>query len=132
MTLFTTDKPARRRIDDVLREAWLGALGALSSAEGELHRLGDRLREAAFGDESLAADVLARIRQSRAQLEQRVDDGVRAALARAIAPVRAEIAAVNERMERLQKRIADETRRRAERRQGPPASPRPGSTEGTP
>ncbi|HEY3354230.1 MAG TPA: hypothetical protein VGQ83_13335 [Polyangia bacterium] len=131
-SFFKTDKQGKRSLEEVLREAWLGALGALSTAEGELLRLGERLREATVGDESLAADLLARIRQSGEQLERRVDEGVRAAVARATPPVSAEIAALNDRLDRLSKRIDDEARRRAERRQAAPGTSEAGHTEGAP
>jgi hypothetical protein len=122
VSFFKTDKQGKRSLEEVLREAWLGALGALSTAEGELVRLTERLREAAVGDDSLAADLLTRIRQSRELLERRVDEGVRATLARATTPVSAEIATLRERLDRLSKRIEEEARRRAERRQASPGN----------
>jgi hypothetical protein len=130
MSFFKTDKQGKRTLEEVLREAWLGALGALSTAEGELHRLTERLHEATVGDESVYADVLARIRQSRADLERRVDDGVRVTLARVTTPMNVELAAIHERLERLSNRIDEEARRRAERRRATQATRDAGTTEG--
>ena len=131
-SFFKTDKQGKRSAEELLRELWLGALGALSTAEGELHRLRERLREATVGDEGLAADLLTRIRQSGEQLERRVDEGVRAALARATPPLSAEIAALNDRLNRLGQRIDEEARRRAERRNAAHDTHDAGHTEGAP
>ena len=112
-----TDKPGKRSLEEVLREAWLGALGTLERTEIELHRLGERLREAVIGDESVAADLTSRIRQRRAELERRVDEGVRSALARVADPLTTELAALRERLDRLATRLDEQARRRIKRRQ---------------
>jgi len=111
-----TDKPGKRSLEEVLREAWLAALGTLERTESELHRLGERLREAVIGDESVAADLTSRIRQRRAELERRVDEGVRSALARVADPLTTELAALRERLDRLATRLDEQARRRMRRR----------------
>jgi hypothetical protein len=126
---FNADSKGSRRLEEVLREAWLGALGALSAAEGELFRMRDRLRETMVGDESFVADVLARIRQSQEQLERRVDDGVRATLARTTMPLNTEITMLRGRLEILEQRIDALARRRAGQ-DAAPSLAKPGSTEG--
>jgi hypothetical protein len=118
----STDKPPRRSLDEALRETWLSALGAVERTEAELHRLVERVREAAVGDESLAAELAARVRQAREDLERRVDDGVRHALARTMGPLTDEIAALRDRMDRLATRLDEQAALRAARRVADDAS----------
>jgi len=114
----TSEKAPRRSFDEVLREAWLGALGVVERTEAELHRLVERLREATVGDESFAAELAARMRQHREELERRVDDGVRHALTRTMGPLTDEIATLRDRMDRVAARLDEQARRRAARRAG--------------
>jgi hypothetical protein len=111
-----TDKPGKRSLEEILREAWLDAAGTLERTEGELVRLGERLREAVIGDESLVATFTSRMRQQRAELEHRVDDGVRRALSLVADPLRHEITSLRERADRLAARLDEQARRRARRR----------------
>ena len=110
------DKPAKRSVEEALREAWMGALGAISGAESEWHRLRERLHAAAFGDESLLADLVAHVQKSRVELERRVDEGVKTAVARAVGPIIAEIDALRTRLDRLGARIEEQARTRTQRR----------------
>jgi hypothetical protein len=113
-----TDKSGKRSLEEILREAWLDALGTLERTEGELVRLGERLREALVGDESAVASLTSRIRQRRVELERRVDDGVRHALALVADPIRNELASLRERADLLAVRLDEQARRRARRRHG--------------
>jgi DNA anti-recombination protein RmuC len=124
-----TDKAGKRSLEEGLREVWLDALGTLERTETELLRLGERIREAIVGDESAAAAFTARVRKQRAELERRVDEGVRHALARVADPLRHEIAALRERADKLAVRLDEQARRRARRRDGAEA-PEQGATGG--
>jgi hypothetical protein len=110
------DKPGKRFLDEILREAWLDALGTLERTETELLRLGERLREAFIGDESTATALMSRIRQRRVELERRVDDGVRHALAMMADPLRREIAGLRERLDLLTARLDEQAQKRSRRR----------------
>lgn len=112
-----TDKPGKRSLEEILREAWLDTLGTLERTETEVLRLGERLREALIGDESAAAAFTSKIRQRRAELERQVDEGVRRALARVADPLRNEIETLRERADRLAARMDEQARRRAAIRQ---------------
>jgi hypothetical protein len=112
-----TDKPGKRSLEEILREAWLDTLGTLERTETEVLRLGERLREAVIGDESAAAAFTSKVRQRSAELERHVDEGVRRALAHVADPLRGEIEALRERTERLAARLDEQARRRAENRQ---------------
>jgi len=112
-----SEKMAKRSLEEVLRETWLDALGTLERTETELLRLGERVREALIGDESAATAFTSRVRQRRAELEHRVDEGVRRALARVADPLKGEIAALQERADRLASRLDEQARRRAHRRE---------------
>ena len=111
-----TEKPGKRSLEEILREAWLDTLGTLERTESELLRLGERLREAFIGDESAATAFTSRVRQRRAELQRQVDEGVRHALARVADPLRHEIAALRERSDRLAARLDEQARRRSRRR----------------
>jgi hypothetical protein len=111
-----TEKPGKRSLEEVLREAWLDTLGTWERTESELVRLGERLREAVIGDESAVVAFTSRMRQQRAELERKVDDGVRHALALVADPLRHEIASLRERADKLAARLDEQARRRARRR----------------
>ena len=111
-----TEKPGKRSLEEILREAWLDTLGTLERTEAELLRLGERLREAFIGDESAATAFTSRVRQRRAELQRQVDEGVRHALALVADPLRHEIAALRERSDRLAARLDERARRRSRRR----------------
>jgi hypothetical protein len=127
-----TDKPGKRSLEEILREAWLDAAGTLERTESELVRLGERLREAVIGDESVVAAFTSRMRQQRVDLERRVDEGVRHALALVADPLRHEITSLRERADRLAARLDEQARRRARRRGGAAAGERDDAeSEGT-
>jgi hypothetical protein len=127
-----TDKAAKRSLEEILREAWLEALGTLERTEGELVRLRERLREAFTGDEGALAAFTSRMRQQRAELEHRVDEGVRHALALVADPLRHEIASLRERADKLAARLDEQARRRSRRRGGTAAGERDDAeSEGT-
>ncbi|MBI5479369.1 MAG: hypothetical protein HY906_10960 [Deltaproteobacteria bacterium] len=113
-----TEKAGKRSLEEILREAWLDALGTLERTEGELLRLGERLREAFIGDESAVTALTSRIRQRSAELERKVDEGVRNALTKVADPIRHEIASLRERADLLTTRLDEQARRRARRRGG--------------
>jgi hypothetical protein len=123
-----TEKPGKRSLEEILRETWLDALGTLERTETELLRLGDRVREAFIGDESAAAAFTSRVKQRRTELEHRVDEGVRRALARVADPLKGEIAALQERADRLTARLDEQAQQRARRREA--AATVPGAEDG--
>ena len=113
-----SEKSGKRSLEESLREVWIDALGTLERTETELLRLGERLREAFIGDESVATAFTSRVRQRRMELERQLDEGVRHALARVADPLRHEIGTLRERADRLAARLDEQARRRSGRRGG--------------
>ena len=104
------DSDEKRTVQETFRHAWLALTGALSSAESEVQkRLYDAL--GVPPDANLAEELRNRMRRNREELERRVDEGVRAAVAKVRAPIDRELATLRQRLERLQEKV--EERRRA-------------------
>lgn len=101
----------RKSLQQSLRETWMGALGVLTDAEAEVsrtvHRVLDTLGSRVEGDSLSAAvrELVERVKKNTAELEKRVDDGVKAAVARVHGPIAAELAVLRVRLETVQKRM---------------------------
>jgi hypothetical protein len=98
------DEKEKRTPIQAVRDAWLALTGVIQSAETEVQR---RFYES-LGvppDANLASELLTRVRKNREEFERRVDEGVKAAVARVRAPIDKEIASIKERVEKLQARI---------------------------
>jgi hypothetical protein len=102
------DKPDLRSLQQAAKEAWLSVLGVVTTAESELHKATARLLET-LGlppeSDNMAAELMARMRKNRDEFERRVDEGVRAAVARLRAPIDKEIASLRARLERISARL---------------------------
>ena len=90
-----------------LHQAWMSVLGVFTSAE---HRLME-----SFGlnpDNPLGKELLARMKKNREELERRVDEGVKAAVAKVRAPIDKEIATLKARLETIQQKIEEQKQKR--------------------
>jgi uncharacterized protein YlxW (UPF0749 family) len=87
-----------------LRDAWLALTGALSHAETEVQK---RFYETlgVSPDANLGVELMARVKKNREEFERRIDEGVKAAVAKVRAPIDKEIATLKERVEKLQQKI---------------------------
>lgn len=102
----------RRTLQQSLRDAWMGVL---SGAETEATRAALRLYELAGlrpeGAEPPASikdalhDLAERVKHNRDLLERRVEDGVKAAVARVHGPIQEELATLRTRLESVQRRV---------------------------
>src|SRR6185503_18202590 len=79
----------RKTLQQSLRETWMGALGVLSGAEHEVSRAAQRVLESmglsGEGEHTVkdaVHDLVERVRRNRDAFERRVDEGVKAAVAR--------------------------------------------------
>src|SRR5215475_8870705 len=100
------DKEARRTPLSAVRDAWMALTGAFSAAETEVQK---RFYES-LGlppDANLSAELMARVRKNREEFERRIDEGVKAAVAKVRAPIDKEIASLKERVEKLQKKVEE-------------------------
>jgi hypothetical protein len=98
------DKDPKRTPVASLRDAWLALTGALSHAESEVQK---RFYESlgVSPDANLGAELMARVKKNREEFERRIDEGVKAAVAKVRAPIDKEIATLKERVEKLQQKI---------------------------
>lgn len=89
-----------------MRDAWLALTGALATAETEVHK---RFYESlgVAPDANLGEELLARVKKNRQEFERRIDEGVKAAVAKVRAPIDKEIASLKERVEKLQKKVEE-------------------------
>lgn len=104
------DAEQKRSLQQSLRDTWLHALGVLGSAEHEVARAAHRVMEsvglAADADgKHVAGELLARVRRNSAELERRVDEGVKSAVTRVRQPFVQEIASLRGRVEKLQRSV---------------------------
>jgi len=89
-----------------VRDAWLALTGALATAETEVQkRFYETLGVAP--DANLGEELLARVKKNRQEFERRIDEGVKAAVAKVRAPIDKEIASLKERVEKLQKKVEE-------------------------
>jgi hypothetical protein len=108
------DKSDPRPLQQAVKEAWLSVLGVFNTAEGELHKATARLLESLglpAESDGLTAELMARMRKNRDEFERRVDEGVRAAVARVRAPIDKEIATLKLRVERVTAKLEQRGRR---------------------
>jgi hypothetical protein len=106
------DKEKRTPLS-AMRDAWLALTGAISSAETEVHK---RFYESLglSPDANLGAELLTRVRKNREEFERRIDEGVKATIARVRAPIDKEIASLKERVEQLTAKVEARARRKKE------------------
>ena len=106
--------PDRNKLPRSLREIRQGAAGLVTGAEAELARVAGRVLDSVGlkGE----GDVPARLRESvhelvlrahkgREEVERRVDEGVKAALARVGRPMAEELETLRGRLEKVQERV---------------------------
>ena len=74
-----------------MRDAWLALTGAISHAETEVQK---RFYETlgVSPDANLGVELMARVKKNREEFERRIDEGVKAAVAKVRAPIDKEIA----------------------------------------
>ncbi len=98
-------------VPPLLREAWLSILGVFTQAEAEVSKATNKLFESLGvpadekGEHHLAAEFMARVKKNREDIERRIDEGVKAAVARVRAPIDKEIATIKSRVEKLQAKL---------------------------
>jgi enolase len=99
------DDPKRTPIA-AMRDAWLALTGAIATAETEVQkRFYETLGVPA--DANLGEELMARVKKNRQEFERRIDEGVKAAVAKVRAPIDKEIASLKERVEKLQKKVEE-------------------------
>lgn len=98
------DKDPKRTPLAAMRDAWLALTGALATAETEVQK---RFYETlgVSPDANLGAELMAKMKKNREEFERRIDDGVKAAVAKVRAPLDKEIASLKERVEKLQQKV---------------------------
>jgi len=90
-----------------LQQAWMSVLGVFTSAE-------QRMMEA-LGlnpENPLGVELMARVKKNSEEFERRVDEGVKAAVAKVRAPIDKEIAALRARVEEIQTKIEEQKQKR--------------------
>ena len=114
------DDKEKRTPLTAMRDAWLVLTGAISSAETEVHK---RFYESlgVSPDGNLGAELLARVRKNREEFERRIDEGVKATIARVRAPIDKEIASLKERVEQLTAKVEARAKRKKDDGSSPPA-----------
>src|SRR4051812_10154220 len=115
----TMNEGERKTLQQSLRETWMGALGVLSGAEHEMARAAQRMLESMGlregGEHTVkdaVRDLVERVRKNRDVLERRVDEGVKAAVARVHRPLQHEVDLIRGRIEQVQKRLEELASRR--------------------
>ena len=98
------EKDSKRTPVAAMRDAWLALTGALATAETEVQK---RFYETlgVSPDANLGEELMARVKKNREEFERRIDEGVKAAVARVRAPIDKEIASLKERVEKLQQKV---------------------------
>ncbi len=90
-----------------LHQAWMSVLGVFTSAE---HRLMESL--GLNPENPLGVELLMRMKKNREELERRVDEGVKAAVAKVRAPIDKEIATLKSRVELITHKIEEQKQKR--------------------
>src|SRR6478609_2619973 len=99
------DDPKRTPVA-AMRDAWLALTGAIATAETEVQkRFYETLGVAP--DANLGEELMARVKKNRQEFERRIDEGVKAAVAKVRAPIDKELASLRERVEKLQKKVEE-------------------------
>ena len=100
------EKDSKRTPVAAMRDAWMALTGAIATAETEVQK---RFYETlgVSPDANLGEELLARVKKNRQEFERRIDEGVKAAVAKVRAPIDKEIASLKERVEKLQKKVEE-------------------------
>ncbi|MDB4968410.1 MAG: hypothetical protein JWN44_4099 [Myxococcales bacterium] len=98
------EKESKRTPIAAMREVWLTLTGAVSAAEAEVQK---RFYESLglAPDANLAVEIMTRVKKNREEFERKIDEGVKAAVAKVRAPIDKEIASLKERVEKLQQKV---------------------------
>jgi hypothetical protein len=98
------EKETKRTPIAAMREAWMALTGALTAAESEVQK---RFYESLglAPDANLSAELMSRVKKNREEFERKIDEGVKAAVAKVRAPIDKEIASLKERVEKLQQKV---------------------------
>ena len=98
------EKESKRTPLTAMRDAWMALTGALTAAESDLQkRFYETLGLAP--DANLTAEIVSRVKKNREEFERKIDEGVKAAVAKVRAPIDKEIASLKERVEKLQQKV---------------------------
>jgi polyhydroxyalkanoate synthesis regulator phasin len=96
-----------------VQESWSKAVLAASSVEEQaeelIARLGQAFQEGPLspeGAQRLLADVAAKLREHRREVQTQIEDAVRRGLERLATPSRAELKALEDRLDALERRLA--------------------------
>ena len=99
-----------------VQESWSRAVLAASSVEEQaeelIGRLGQAFQESPLspeGAQRFLADVAAKLREHRLEVQMQIEDAVRRGLDRLATPSRAELKALENRLDELEKRLARAT-----------------------
>jgi hypothetical protein len=112
-----------RGFPETIREAWLSVLGVFNQAEAEVTKATNKLFESLGvpadekGEHHLAAEFVARMKKNSEDIEKRIDEGVKAAVARVRAPIDKEIATLKTRLESVQSRLEELQKRGRKKRE---------------
>jgi hypothetical protein len=110
------EKESKRTPLAAMRDAWMALTGALTAAESDLQkRFYETLGLAP--DANLTAEIVSRVKKNRDEFERKIDEGVKAAVAKVRAPVDKEIAALKERIEKLQSKIEAKRQEKQEKKE---------------
>jgi polyhydroxyalkanoate synthesis regulator phasin len=95
-----------------VQESWSKAVLAASSVEEQaeelIARLGQAFQEGPLspeGAQRLLADVAAKLREHRREVQTQIEDAVRRGLDRLATPPRAELKALEDRLDELERRL---------------------------
>jgi hypothetical protein len=111
----------QQSVPAMVREAWLSVLGVFNQAEAEVNKATSKLFESLGipadekGEHHLAAELVARMKKNREDIEKKIDEGVKATLAKVRAPLDKEIANLKSRLEQVQTRF-EELQKRGRRK----------------
>ena len=109
-------KETKRTPLTTVRDAWMALTGALTAAESEVQkRFYETLGLAP--DANLSAEIVTRVKKNREEFERKIDEGVKAAVAKVRAPIDKEIASLKERVEKLQTKIEAKRQERQEKKE---------------
>jgi polyhydroxyalkanoate synthesis regulator phasin len=113
-----------RGFQQSVKEAWLSVLGVFNTAEAEVGKATDKLLESmgipadANGERHLTAELVSRMKKNREDIERRIDEGVKQAVARVRAPIDKEVATLKSRLEQLQTRFEEMQKRGKRKKDG--------------
>ncbi len=107
------DKTDARSLQQSVSELWMGVLGVINQAEVEvqkasqriLDRVNERVGASTESGHKLANELIGRMRKNREEFERRIDDGVKAAIAKVRAPIDKELAQLKQRLEKIGQRL---------------------------